>query len=721
MANKKQLKSKRSSFRFGGLAKGGLTIIISVLVIFTVVKAGTLTPPSGTPSAQFYTLSEIYEFITNNTTATEGGHDFTFADTLTGTGKTLTEIYDVLAGLITANTVKLGTTYLGTAGTLTPDGGTAAITDVFNGKTVHISNDWTLDTGTLNLACNVSTFDGTENLVATAYDGDGDGTNRWCMTNSGDATGEDILTGKTAWVNGSEVSGSMTNNSSFSLTASTTDQSVTVGYYSGGTLLGDADLIVSNILSGVNIFGVIGELVAGYLFGDSDATKVLTTATGAGTYDASNLSTATVKKGTTFGVSSTGAYIGYPGSGWTGTTITQAACDAENGNGWYWFADGNGDGDTTDPEDGVCIKTTTVTSNSWNGAEQVGPTVITAQAATGGSAATIVKDSAGWTVNAYADAVVDITSGTASGCWGVIKSNTADTLTVYGSWLDSSYASSCGTPDATSVFSVEDDGFSLYDNSWIGDWSCTGSFPSGTVVFGSYPTSGIIALAEADCYDGTRDLLPNEIDRAVKTGTATAADASSITDSSLVLNTNAWVGQKVLITGGTGADGWGRIESNTATAITIDSWTGGSPAVDSTFAIIYLIPHATYNPTTDVTGSSNDIVNGNNGPLTAEVLNNWKGTRLPSSSDFFGFCGYKDGGSNYENTTGTYTADKTYGNYGGQVGRTDEFIDLANSSWEWLSEQRYYYHARIAGGTACSYFGNSYVYYGYSFRAVFRP
>jgi len=156
-------------------------------------------------------------------------------------------------------------------------------------------------------------------------------------------------------------------------------------------------------------------------------------------------------------------------------------------------------------------------------------------------------------------------------------------------------------------------------------------------VFGSYPTSGIIALAEADCYDGTRDLLPNEIDRAVKTGTATAADASSITDSSLVLNTNAWWA-KSLITGGTGADGWGRIESNTATAITIDSWTGGSPAVDSTFAIIYLIPHATYNPTTDVTGSSNDIVNGNNGPLTAEVLNNWKGTRLPSSSDFLVFA-----------------------------------------------------------------------------------
>jgi len=77
-------------------------IIFSLIIIVVVVKAGTITPPSGTPSAQFYTLSEIYEFITNNSTATEGDHDFTFSDALTGTGRTLTEIYDALAGLITA-------------------------------------------------------------------------------------------------------------------------------------------------------------------------------------------------------------------------------------------------------------------------------------------------------------------------------------------------------------------------------------------------------------------------------------------------------------------------------------------------------------------------------------------------------------------------------------------------------------------------------------------
>lgn len=662
---------------FSNTVKGGLTVLISVLVIYGVVHAGTITPPSGTPSAQFYTLSEIYNFITNNTTSTEGGHDFTFSDSLAGTGRTLTEIYNALASLISADKVKSGTTYLGTAGTLVPSGGTATTSDVLSGKTYFgdSQTNWTLQTGT------------------------------------------------------------MVNNGAFALTASSTDQSVTAGYYSGGTLAGDADLVEGNIKNGVNIFGVIGNLIAGYLYGSSDASQVLTSAgAGAGTYNADNLSTATVKKGTAYGVSSTGAYSGYPGTGWTGgTTITQAACDAQNGNGWYWFEDGNGDGDTTDSEDGVCVKATTVTSNGWNGGQFVNGnfTNITSQAATAGTANSITKGSAGWTANAYANAVVKVTSGTAANCWGVIKSNTTDTITVYGSWLSSAYASNCGTPDATSVFGIYRDGFGYYDNSWIGDWSCSAGSNAlnGTPSWGSFPTSAQvgsnhIALAEADCYDGVRDLLPTESSRIVKTGTVSATSTNTIT-TNLNLNVNAWVGQKVSITGGTGSGGYGRIESNTGGAnasITVDSWTGGDPSTDSTFGIVYLIPHAEYNPSSQVTGSNDDSVNGNNGPLTQEVLNNWKGSRLPTASDFFGFCGYKDGGSNYENTTGTYTSDKTYGNYGGQVGRTDELLDLANSgSWEWLSEQHSYYGARIAGGNACSYFDGYSVDLGYRFRAVFRP
>ncbi|MBM2818150.1 MAG: Hemagglutinin family protein [Parcubacteria group bacterium] len=618
--------------------KTTISLLLPLLVVFTLAQAGSLSPLSS-PAATSYTLSDIYARLSTNASATAGSHSFGATTTPQSTFPTLTQIYSAIP-TIYATDLLATSTYLGVTGTIA-----------------------------------VKSGDADASVSATS-------------------TNKLLLTPATGYYNGSTATVSTT-------TTAFTPSSIKLGTY---------------------LFGIVGTL-----FGDTDASKVLTTASAAGTYNAANLSTATVKKGTSFGVSSTGVYSGYPGTAWSGTAITQATCDAQNPT-WYWFEDGNGDGDTTDPEDGVCVRASAVTSSSWNGSEQIASfTPITAQAATAGAANSITKASAGWTANAYANAVVDITSGTASGCWGVVKSNTTDTITVYGSWLSSAYASSCGTPDATSVFSVEDDGFAIYDNSWIGDWSCTGSFPSGAPSWGSFPTSaqvgaGVIALATTDCYDGTRDLLPTEASRAVKTGTATAADSTTITDTALSLNTNAWVGQKALITGGTGSGGYGRIESNTATVITVDSWTGGTPDVGSTFAIVYLVPHASYNPTTDIDGDDDTQLNGNNGPLTPEVLNNWKGARLPTSSDFFGFCGYKDGGSNYESTTGTYTADKTYGNYGGQVGRTDEFLDLANSgSWEWLSEQHNQSYARVAGNSACSYFVNSNVNNGNRFRAVFRP
>jgi len=259
--------------------KGGLTVLISVFIISSVVYAGTITPPSGTPVAQFYTLSEIYEFITNNTTATAGGHGFTFGDALVGTGNTLTQIYDALVALISADKVKSGTTYLNIAGTLTPDGGTGAVADLFNSKTAHLTADWALDTGTLDLACNTATFDGTANLVADGYDGVGDGTNRFCITASGDAVAGDILSGKIAWIDGLEVTGTIPTQ-----TLSVANDTVSAGYYDATTLSAvDTDLTAGNILSGTTIFGVAGSVSAGYTYGDSSQAYVLGTATGAGT------------------------------------------------------------------------------------------------------------------------------------------------------------------------------------------------------------------------------------------------------------------------------------------------------------------------------------------------------------------------------------------------------------------------------------------------------
>ncbi|MFH1413208.1 MAG: DUF1566 domain-containing protein [bacterium] len=233
-----------------------LCIVILIVSLLTqiIVRAGVLTP-SASPAATSYTLTDIYTRLTTNATATEANHVFTPSASPVASFYTLTQIYDVVPTIV-ANTVKLGTSYLGIAGSLTPEGaGTAAVADLFNAKTANLTNDWTLDTGTLDLACNDPTFNGTLNKVATAYDGLGDGTNRWCMTNTGDAVAGEMLSGKKAWVDGVEITGSLATQ-----TLSAANDTVAAGNYAATTLSSvDADLTSANILSTKTIFGIAGN------------------------------------------------------------------------------------------------------------------------------------------------------------------------------------------------------------------------------------------------------------------------------------------------------------------------------------------------------------------------------------------------------------------------------------------------------------------------------
>lgn len=75
------IKPKKSfwhtSSRLGGLVKGGLTVLISVLMIYGVVQAGSLTP-SASPAATMHTLEQIWNRIagsddTSGTTADGNG------------------------------------------------------------------------------------------------------------------------------------------------------------------------------------------------------------------------------------------------------------------------------------------------------------------------------------------------------------------------------------------------------------------------------------------------------------------------------------------------------------------------------------------------------------------------------------------------------------------------------------------------------------------------
>ena len=97
-------------------------------------------------------------------------------------------------------------------------------------------------------------------------------------TNTSDATAtaSDILTGKTAYANGTKITGIIPLKGAATITPGTSEQIISAGRYLSGTqtILGDVNLVASNIKSGVSIFGVSGSYVGSGTGGTdtSDAT-----------------------------------------------------------------------------------------------------------------------------------------------------------------------------------------------------------------------------------------------------------------------------------------------------------------------------------------------------------------------------------------------------------------------------------------------------------------
>ena len=93
-------------------------------------------------------------------------------------------------------------------------------------------------------------------------------------TSDATATAADILAGKTAYVNGNKVTGSIASRSAQTITPGTSDQTIASGQYLSGkqTIKGDANLLPGNIKSGVSVFGVDGAYVGTVDIDTSDAT-----------------------------------------------------------------------------------------------------------------------------------------------------------------------------------------------------------------------------------------------------------------------------------------------------------------------------------------------------------------------------------------------------------------------------------------------------------------
>lgn len=154
----------------------------------------------------------------------------------------------------------------GAGGTVTPSTVNQVKSTGYYSSDITILGDADLVSANIKAGANIFGVAGNVNVVDTS---------------PGTAVAADILSSKVAFVDGAQLTGSMTNRGAYNITPGVSNIVIPAGYHSGaGVVYGDADLIASNIRSGKTIFNVAGNLLESYDWENASyVVNTLTTAT----------------------------------------------------------------------------------------------------------------------------------------------------------------------------------------------------------------------------------------------------------------------------------------------------------------------------------------------------------------------------------------------------------------------------------------------------------
>ena len=291
--------------------------IVFLLFLPLPLSAGNPDSPGAVtaPASAMYTINDVYNRLDSGSAGIK--RTTVFTEPSAGPGATGHDLNEVMAKTPTvddsdgasATEVTTGKKYWGLTsgnwGLQTGSGGVIASgnavdADVLTGKTY--SNNLGNSTGTMpNVgAQNITPGTVAQTITEGYHDGMGQvsgdsdlvtaniksgitifgvaGKTEVVDTTSGDAVAADLLSGKKAWVDGTEVTGNVSAGSNVSGGSGLQTFTIPDGLYSGGktATANDPNLLTGNIKSGITIFGVAGKTeVVDTTSGDAVAADLL--------------------------------------------------------------------------------------------------------------------------------------------------------------------------------------------------------------------------------------------------------------------------------------------------------------------------------------------------------------------------------------------------------------------------------------------------------------